>query len=1592
MTARHLCAAAILALTESSYGFVVWQVGIQPNQSITPSMGGFVNALSDYVHSSAGLVTNNGDVWSTYNTTIHATTWLALDRWGGGGNFYGLTTDPSGSAGPLPCPEWAGTYGNTLGGPGLGSADPAPAITAGDGGMVWFAGDAAGFMAPSAISPVNGVGVDSVFIGQFMLTDVNAVLTGADLVVSIDDANEFLPLNGSSSADGYAIRYEEEVVSQQKLIRAFVVQLTGGGGSVVNIDFEGASAGDRTYVGDNGALSTPGGIVWNSVPISWPGVSHLVDEFGNPTSLGVIVPEREPYRFTDSSSPNVLDDSGLGGLCYVVGIDPNQQYTVAGYVGENGGFVLVDATGQHFQGFGFAPPCYDLPGVRCGDGYAHHGDYVQFDNVVPVDLGGGVFGIGIWPDGLVTGLQVEGPGIPGTLRGRVLDSISGFPISRASVSIDEQTLGETDSSGAFFTGEINSGRHSVALDASGYYSASESVLIGAKSNTVKTFTLDPIGSRFVTRVAGRYSGPDRRAYYLYGIPLTEQFTATIDWHGHSPYEVRFSTSEGTVPGQEDGSTWSADVDMGSDFDPGAELTVQAVADGGSFVSAPYKVNLRVVPLPPTLTTDMVSARPSGGQLRYSVSSIGLLGTIGDALAPGTIPDEIPLFGDDGSGPRDFRLSVPLTGNGDIKGDGLATLILIRASVGVPSSIGGFEFNSDVQGKATWRWDDRSMSWDPGGGVEVAAHVGGELPEFHFPLLGLPAFWVAGIDVVVDGAFGLLDWNAGQPVWFATVDPMFAPYATVGVGASSDFLSVYGGLSGVVSAQFQFPGEPHLAGMQIGLSGNLGAVIVDPVREDVEVFDCTWDYPSGDTDCTLFGNAVARIADRPYLTSPQDYAVFTANQARANSVRSVSTVETPIQTNIFDQPQPTLASSGNALLLAWLLDDPSRTSFNRTRLLSTFYNPIANTWSSPSVVWELDQTADSHPALASIPGAHAGVLLAWEDVSEVLTEPDDPNDPAQVDAKEAEKLSKTEIAVSRYDFSIASWSPQQVLTDNAVLDRSPRLVTAPNGHAVLTWVSNAANNTVGSRAAPNDVMVSTYDGESWSPPTTLASGVPSIVESAMGFDGSLSVMLYVADLDDDLTTADDREIYSLWYAPDSGAASFPIRLTNDTTEDAGVQITWDRVEGRWVIVWYAGGSLVFSTDPLTLSDRSTVVTLPPGSAGAASFRLAQGPSGQIAVVWPGGTSNVSDLWYATYEPTLQVWSSPQKLTADDSVERSPSVVFDQAGDLVVAYTKVQTMYEARTVTVGGNDFELNVPTPGQSDLYALRHTVSGDLGVSEDDISLDPSDPTPGEAVLIKAQVHNLGDAPAEEVEVAFYDGNPSAGGTLIGMESLSETLAGGEAGVVSMLWSVPTSPEEHDVYVVLDPVLLQEDVNRANNTAARLDIMRPDLTIGTVVAQNAGPSDFVLTARVRNEAGLPAAVVDVEFREGAADGPLLGTVAVPHVVNPNAYVDVDWTWEDAGPFATGSQEVVAIVDPTNLITEFDERNNERSVILYNSPPPSSCIGDLDGDGDTDVFDFGIFAIHFGESVAPGTSGDYDGDGDVDVFDFGSFANDFGCTP
>lgn len=223
---RHAYAAsAVLALAGTAHAFVVHQFQIQPNESIEPSSGGFWNyEFGAFV--SGNLVTGTRNTWVNYDALLQQTTWLAIDRAGGGGNFSATLTGP----GPDPdVPEWNRDTTSQLGG-GVRMLDASGYIATGlDGGpegYVWGYDPVSPFAATSAVSPVNGITKDSIFVGNFALTDEDAVLVGAPLLVTIDGADHLLALSGAPDAFGYRIEYERYSTDYSfdgTSLRAFVV-------------------------------------------------------------------------------------------------------------------------------------------------------------------------------------------------------------------------------------------------------------------------------------------------------------------------------------------------------------------------------------------------------------------------------------------------------------------------------------------------------------------------------------------------------------------------------------------------------------------------------------------------------------------------------------------------------------------------------------------------------------------------------------------------------------------------------------------------------------------------------------------------------------------------------------------------------------------------------------------------------------------------------------------------------------------------------------------------------------------------------------------------------------------------------------------------------------------------------------------------------------------------------------------------------------------------------------------------------------------------------------------------------------------------
>ncbi|UCC32025.1 MAG: hypothetical protein JSU86_07045, partial [Phycisphaerales bacterium] len=837
-----------------------------------------------------------------------------------------------------------------------------------------------------------------------------------------------------------------------------------------------------------------------------------------------------------------------------------------------------------------------------------------------------------------------------------------------------------------------------------------------------------------------------------------------------------------------GHTATHSFNMGTDFGVGGKLRVVAVADDGA-ESAPYTVRFDVIPPPVGIPALVLKHDSDERWLTYVAAQDITLDSLSEGVGWGMIPEDIPGFG-----AREFKfVSLPHV-DLDITGDGTSRAPLFEAGSDQPTKVAGIELTPRLAGTLWWEYVPVEQEWLPGGTITFDLTGGYQSPAtytvFFVGPIPVPAYWRMLLETQLNSQLDVWAWLDELDVQYAgTLDWRLYAEIMLGLGVA-DLLALEGYLGGGAVMRLQFPEEPTLEKLRIYLSGGVRIV----------VWIWSWEQPLLDYWWDLYGSGLgqlqlARMPDesefklmpRDYMD--EDYAVFVGNSygapaAGVSGVLCDGTTETPIQLNVFPESTPQLAAIGDELLAPWVHDDPSRTSVNRTEIV--FARKHEATWSVPEPVGD-DGTADFHPQIAALAGGDA--LVVWEDAAEVLIDPGEPDDPCappceaecagdpdppvceavcRSECKLEEMKGKMEITVARYDGASGIWSSPTTITDNTILDHSPRIATAADGRAMLTWISNAGNELLGTGNNPNNIHYVLYDGANWRTPAVAATGVRSIIKSAMAFDGTDAVILFTGDpeetdqrgneCDPDYGPSRCQELFALTY--DGSSWSEVMQLTADEVEDANPQLAYDE-NGNLVLVWYSNGDLVMSTD-LGLIDRRVIVDLEGAGSGAADFRLGSNTSGQLALVWQEISAHRVDLWYATYDCTFGVWSKPQQLTNDALLERGMSPALDAAGTLAVVYNKVHVHYETRTIERGGEHIVVdNVPVPGQTDLYELRHEIVGDLAVEARGITVSPPNPSSGSVATLTATVRNICDAPALFVVAYFYDGDPADDGTLI---------------------------------------------------------------------------------------------------------------------------------------------------------------------------------------------------------------------------------------
>ncbi|MDQ1300539.1 MAG: hypothetical protein QG637_457, partial [Chloroflexota bacterium] len=638
--------------------------------------------------------------------------------------------------------------------------------------------------------------------------------------------------------------------------------------------------------------------------------------------------------------------------------------------------------------------------------------------------------------------------------------------------------------------------------------------------------------------------------------------------------------------------------------------------------------------------------------------------------------------------------------------------------------------------------------------------------------------------------------------------------------------------------------------------------------------------------------------------------------------------------------PAAVYLGNGRTLAvWVTDDGSKPQHQALELRSAVWDGVQ--WGAPVSV-TTDLIVDTQPTLVAAPG---GAVAFWTRHRDAIT--------GSVPTTPTQLFPQMEIAYAAYDALHNSWSAPQYLTHNGQMDFLPNAASAFTRTMAL-WLRDPDNNfptfPTDAIALNEEVYYAVRADADWIISPTLA--LPHIATAEQPqfvYNGLWAALVWSQDGDGNPTTLTDREVlYSTWNA--AGAVwSPPQAITANGVADLSPRLALDSA-GLAHLLWVQE-----LADPDNAGDvyQRLYHAAFDGSAWSApalvreepnieGLQLLAAPGNNLTAIWRAASDELSDLYHIFYDAQSGAWTSPAALTQDRALEWAYDAVWDDANGRVFL-ALLQREMGSQTVEIefplemAGRDARfaagapqitetvpISLPTFGRSNLLQLLHAPAPDLTLTAADIALTPANPRPGSAALISATVRNAGDLAANPVKVAFYDGDPAAGGLLIGQaQSLGGPLTGGMTATLAVHWTVPAAPMAHTLYVKVDPQHEVAEGDETNNQAVARAAL-PDLRVAYGYADYANAGTITLTARISNTGGSPASNVLVELRQGDIAGTAIATRTLSALPAGTAQ-DVTFVWQLSGA-APISYAFWALADPADAVAEGDETNN--SGILW----------------------------------------------------------------
>lgn len=666
---------------------------------------------------------------------------------------------------------------------------------------------------------------------------------------------------------------------------------------------------------------------------------------------------------------------------------------------------------------------------------------------------------------------------------------------------------------------------------------------------------------------------------------------------------------------------------------------------------------------------------------------------------------------------------------------------------------------------------------------------------------------------------------------------------VGIGAGVGIRSIMSaGVSGKLDFDLGYqPWEAAKGVLTFALSVDIDLLVI-PIS--FKVYEHTWELftkgnyndnawlptPTGQNSMLRLANAIAEEEGVASVGKLKRTTSSAWNQIPSN--QGVKPIESIIlQNDVYKHPEPEIVDlNGEKKILFYINDDPKRGEYDRTAIYYSIYDysetEKRSLWNEPELLQD-DGTGD-YDLNVKIVGDKLAVI--WSSHKDKF----DGNNDISLE----ELLSKNEIYMQLFDMDGEKYGETEQLTfDNGLYSNSlPEITFDETTKNMMLIYKKTDYLTEGVAFDENQaekigdflnnsystIAYRIYDGgtEQWQDEYNddeisyieyeeangegklygqrfidfnMSDLLPvKVSEYAVASHKDKILITYVLDVDRDITTKDDTDLFVIVYDSITGKFTKPIRITDDSNPDINpkeiefgdsIYLFWnndgyisyidlDSIMEYGLNEELIGGETYYHIDESY--NFFTNVMEEQNYGAAESFSLTTGKDGSLYVVWneyeltlTENTSSTDNavksrhMYIAMYdakynmlgtgensEPVYEgAWGNKWKLTElPGENNNEQSVAVDEDGIVTVVNRKYSLVDESvnNSKYTKESDF---------SSLIVRTYAPTTSLAIEDEDIKIYPEYPKSGERVKLTVNAQNYGFKPSEHVTFKFeiYD-------------------------------------------------------------------------------------------------------------------------------------------------------------------------------------------------------------------------------------------------